>query len=282
MSFSPPSPTTPRSGVLELPDYPIGPLSLLVVQPTPFCNIDCDYCYLPTRNLRGVIQPETLDKLFRSVFASSIVRDGFSLVWHAGEPLVLPIAFYERANACLARHNACRLPVRVCFQTNGMLVTDAWCEFFIESGARVGVSLDGPQELHDRHRKTRGKRGTFDRVMAGVRRLQRAGVAFSVICVLTRESLLQPRRIFSFFAEEGITNVGFNVEELEGDHTVDVDRLRGGARALLSVHGGDHFAAREQRHPCARARYLRRLPEVRPADGDRPAMHAIAHHICGL
>jgi uncharacterized protein len=205
--------------MLESPDHPIGPLSLLVVQPTPFCNIDCDYCYLATRNLRGVIQPETLDKLFRSVFASSIVRGGFSLVWHAGEPLVLPIAFYERANACLARHNARQLPVRVCFQTNGMLVTDAWCEFFIESGARVGVSLDGPRELHDRHRKTRGKRGTFDRVMAGVRRLQRAGVAFSVICVLTRESLLQPRRIFSFFAEEGITNVGFNVEELEGGHT---------------------------------------------------------------
>lgn len=196
----------------------IGPLSLLVIQPTPFCNIDCDYCYLPTRSLRSVIQLEVLDKLFESVFASSIVHGGFSIVWHAGEPLVLPISFYERANAILAHRNTRQLPVRVCFQTNGLLITDAWCRFFIDSRARVGVSLDGPRELHDSHRRTRGKQGTFDRAMKGVRRLQQAKVPFSVICVLTREALLQPRRIFSFFAEREITNVGFNVEELEGAH----------------------------------------------------------------
>jgi uncharacterized protein len=196
----------------------VGPLSLLVVQPTPFCNIDCDYCYLPDRQSRGVVKPETLDALFRSVFASSILRDGFSLIWHAGEPLVLPVAFYERALALLACHNALALPVKVCFQTNGLLIDDQWCRFFLDSGAKVGVSLDGPRDLHDRHRRTRGGRGTFDRAMKGVRRLQDAGIVFSVICVLTREALLEPRRIFAFFEEAGIRDIGFNIEELEGDH----------------------------------------------------------------
>jgi len=204
----------------EAPDYPVGPLSLLVVQPTPFCNIDCDYCYLPQRNMRAIIQTETLERLFASVFASSILASrGFSLVWHAGEPLVLPVEFYRPANEILARHNTPALPVRVCFQTNATLISDDWCAFFAATGAQVGISLDGPQELHDRHRKTRAKAGSFNRTMAGLRRLQRAGIEFSVICVLTRESLLQPRRIFSFFAEQGITDVGFNVEELEGQHT---------------------------------------------------------------
>jgi uncharacterized protein len=199
-------------------DIRCGPLSLLVVQPTPFCNIDCDYCYLPDRQVRGIIEPKTLEALFAAVFASSILGDGFSLLWHAGEPLVLPISFYEQANALLARHNLHGTKVRVCFQTNGLLISDAWCQFFLDSGARVGVSLDGPRDLHDRHRRTRGGRGTFEGVMAGVRRLQRAGVAFSVICVLTREALLQPGRIFDFFEQAGIKEVGFNIEELEGSH----------------------------------------------------------------
>ena len=196
----------------------VEPLSLLVVQPTPFCNIDCDYCYLPDRQNRGVIKPETLDALFAGVFASSILRDGFSLIWHAGEPLVLPVAFYEQALAMLARHNARGLKVKVCFQTNGLLVDDKWCRFFLDSGAKVGVSLDGPRDLHDRHRRTRGGRGTFDLAMKGVRRLQDAGIEVSVICVLTRDALLEPRRIFAFFEQAGIRDIGINIEEQEGDH----------------------------------------------------------------
>jgi uncharacterized protein len=198
-------------------DIAAGPLSLLVVQPTPFCNINCDYCYLPDRANRAVIADDTLERIFERVFASPITRVRFSLIWHAGEPLVLPIAFYERANAVIARNNTRGVKIRTSFQTNGLRLNDEWCGFLRDSGARVGISLDGPQELHDRHRRTRGGKGTFERTMAGLRCLQRAGIEFSVICVLTRDSLLQPRRIFEFFGL-GVAEVGFNVEELEGEH----------------------------------------------------------------
>ena len=72
-------------------------IDLLVIQPTPFCNIDCKYCYLPDRNSKAVVATETLRNLFSQVFASGWTRGGLSVVWHAGEPMVLPIAFYRDA-----------------------------------------------------------------------------------------------------------------------------------------------------------------------------------------
>lgn len=194
-----------------------GPLSLLVVQATPFCNINCDYCYLPDRLSKHVMSEATLDALFERVFESPYVLDeGFTLVWHAGEPLVVPIDFYRKAPSILARHNRRRVPVATSFQTNATLIDDRWCEFFKEVDARIGVSLDGPRVLHDQHRKTRRGDGTYDRVMAGVACLQKHGIPFSVICVLTASSLEMPDAIYDFFVENGITDVGFNVEEMEG------------------------------------------------------------------
>lgn len=194
-----------------------GPLYLLVVQPTPFCNIDCDYCYLRNRTDKHVMSQSTLETLLRKVFASPYVPDkGFTLVWHAGEPLVLPVSYYRDALNILRQQNRRDLPVRFSFQTNGTLIDQEWCAFFKEANASVGVSLDGPRELHDRHRKTRNGKGTFDRVMKGIRLLQNNDVSLSVICVLTAESLTMPEAIYRFFVENGITKVGFNVEEMEG------------------------------------------------------------------
>ena len=104
------------------------------------------------------------------------------------------------------------------FQTNGTLIDDAWCTFFIEQRVNVGVSIDGPQRLHDRHRRTRSGRGTYDRAIAGVRLLRRRQVPFHVISVLTTESLAAPQEMFDFYVAEGIEAVCFNVEESEGGH----------------------------------------------------------------
>ena len=74
-----------------------GPLELLVLQPTPFCNLDCAYCYLPDRDSKRRMSDATLNRVFQFVFSSGIVEQGFTVVWHAGEPMVLPVAYYERA-----------------------------------------------------------------------------------------------------------------------------------------------------------------------------------------
>ena len=193
-------------------------IQLVVVQPTPFCNIDCRYCYLPNRNSKAVVAEKTLANLFSQVFASGWAQDGLAVVWHAGEPLVLPTDFYRRAFRLIEGLRPPELTLTHAFQTNGTLIDDAWCAFFAEESVNVGVSVDGPRHLHDLNRVTRAGRGTFDRTIAGIRALRRNGVPFHVISVLSAESLAAPREMFDFYVSEGIDHVGFNVEESEGDH----------------------------------------------------------------
>jgi uncharacterized protein len=193
-------------------------IELLVVQPTPFCNINCSYCYLPDRGSKAVMADETLHNLFLQVFASGWACNELSIVWHAGEPMVLPIEFYRRAFRTIEGLKPRDVEVRHSFQTNGTLVTERWCEFFAEADVKVGVSIDGPERFHDRNRLTRSGRGTFDRTIAGVRLLRKHRLPFHVISVLTAESLAAPREMFDFYVAEGIDQVCFNVEETEGDH----------------------------------------------------------------
>src|SRR4051812_23841774 len=107
---------------MTTPSEPRGPLELLVVQPTPFCNIDCSYCYLPDRQSTKRMSLAVLEQTFAWVFASGLAREPFTLLWHAGEPLVMPLPFYEEAVRLLDRHNTAGLPVQQSFQTNGTLL----------------------------------------------------------------------------------------------------------------------------------------------------------------
>jgi uncharacterized protein len=202
-------------------------IELLVIQPTPFCNIDCRYCYLPDRNSKAVVSSETLSNLFSQVFASGWTGDRLSVVWHAGEPMVLPIEFYREAFRMIDRLKPAELKVAHSFQTNGTLIDEAWCGFFADKRVGVGVSIDGPKRFHDRHRLTRSGRGTFDRTIAGIRMLRRHQVPFHVISVLSPASMAAPGEMFDFYVEERIEQVCFNVEESEGDHVSDSFREAG-------------------------------------------------------
>ena len=202
-------------------------IDLLVIQPTPFCNIDCHYCYLPDRNSKAVVAQQTLHNLFSQVFASGWVSDCLSVVWHAGEPMVLPIDFYRAAFRMIDPLKPAEVEVTHSFQTNGTLIDEEWCGFFAEERIGVGVSIDGPKQFHDRHRLTRAGRGTFERTMAGIRLLLRHRVPFHVISVLSAASMAAPDQMFGFFVEEGIEQVCFNVEESEGNHVSESFREAG-------------------------------------------------------
>src|ERR1051325_3884744 len=204
-----------------------GPLELLVVQPTPFCNIDCSYCYLPDRRNTRKITVEILEQIFAWTFRSGLVREPFTLLWHAGEPTVLPASFYEAATVLLERYNDSGFEVTQSLQTNATLVDDAWCEFIKRRKVNVGVSVDGPAFLHDRYRKTRRGGGTFEKTLQGMRRVQDHGIDFNTITGLTADSLAYPDELFDFFVENGITSVSFNVEEIEGPHVAS-SLARGG------------------------------------------------------
>ena len=194
-----------------------GPLELLIFQVTPFCNIDCRYCYLPERGSKRVAHPAVLEDTLRFVAEGGLARRPFTISWHAGEPLAAPKGFYQAAGDILQSYQN-RLGVRItqALQTNATLIDNDWCEHFLRHGVRVGVSLDGPAFLHDRQRVTRSGAPTHQSVLRGVKLLQRHGVPFSVIAVLTDGSLDYADEVFSFFVECGIREVGFNIDEIDG------------------------------------------------------------------
>jgi len=193
---------------------------LVVIQPTSLCNINCRYCYLPQRNLNNRISDATLEQIFKALFASSSFLDGrVTCVWHAGEPLVLSTAFYRRAFAIQQKWNSAGIAIINSFQTNATLITQEWCDFILEQHVRIGVSIDGPQFLHNAQRVDWANHGTFEHVMRGIQLLKANNIPFSVISVVTGETVLYPDEFWHFFMEVRPTRLGLNPEEVEGCNT---------------------------------------------------------------
>ena len=189
---------------------------LVIIQPTSLCNINCRYCYLPNRAVKKRISPETLEQLFKVLFASPFLAENILFAWHAGEPLVLPIDFYELAFQLQERWNLKQVHITNAFQTNATLITQKWCKFFQKHNIKVGVSLDGPQQIHDTNRQDRAGKGTFERAMRGVALLRANNIAYSIISVITSASLHQPDQFWQVFSEQQPVRLGLNPEETEG------------------------------------------------------------------
>ncbi len=222
---------------------------LLILQPTPFCNIDCDYCYLPDRDSTARMSLATMRHAAERMLADDLVGAQLTVVWHAGEPLTLPVSFYDAAIATLHEVLGAHCELSHSIQTNATLIDDAWCQLIERHRIRIGVSVDGPAELHDAHRRTRGGRGTHARVLRGMACLRAHGIAFHAIAVVTPATFARADAFFDFFEAQGVTEVGCNFDEAEGAHTT----------SSLTGHEASHaaFIARllaRSREPGARTR----------------------------
>ena len=200
-----------------------GPIGLVVVQSTSLCNLDCDYCYLPERQRRQIFDLALLPLLVQRILESPFAGPHISLVWHAGEPLTLPCSYYDEATAIIARclkdYGADGVVIEQHIQTNGTLINDQWCACFRRNRIVVGVSVDGPEAIHDAHRRFRNGRGSHALALQGIQTLRRHGIPFHGIAVVTAAAMEQPEAMYHFFRDNGIHSVGFNVEEQEGVHT---------------------------------------------------------------
>jgi uncharacterized protein len=196
-------------------------LVLAVIQPSPFCNIDCQYCYLPERGSTKRMDEETLRHLGRFLFERpDRVHPGFTILWHGGEPTAVPVSFYERAFAILDSA-AAGTQYRNRFSTNATLLDDRWCELIARWRVAVRVSIDGPQWLHDIKRVDRSGRGTFDRVMRGIEALHAHDIPFDVISTISDVSLDHAQDMWRFYRSIGASALHFCVEEVLGAHTVN-------------------------------------------------------------
>jgi uncharacterized protein len=191
---------------------------LLILQPTPFCNIDCDYCYLPERDSTARMSLDTVRRAAERLRDDGLAGPELTVVWHAGEPLAMPIEFYDEAVAVLREVFGAACAVSHSIQTNATLIDDDWCELFKRHGIRVGVSVDGPADLHDAHRRTRTGRGTHERVLRGMARLRAHGIAFHAIAVVMPATFAQADAFFDFFVDQGVSELGCNFDEAEGLH----------------------------------------------------------------
>jgi uncharacterized protein len=197
-------------------NYQIGPVELLIFQSTSFCNLDCKYCYLPDRNTKNRIDIKKVAITFQKLVDEKLLKDELNIVWHAGEPMVVPIEFYEQVNILVEEIIPKTVKVNFHIQTNATLINEDWCDFFIKSDMQVGVSLDGPKHINDRNRILRNGKGSFDQVMNGVNLLIKNNIPFSVIAVLTDYSLDFPEEIYEFFRNLDVKQLGFNMDEEEG------------------------------------------------------------------
>ncbi|SHG26030.1 cyclophane-forming radical SAM/SPASM peptide maturase GrrM/OscB [Bradyrhizobium erythrophlei] len=197
-----------------------GPIGLVVLQSTGFCNIDCAYCYLPDRaNPRQTMELSTVGEVARLIFDSRLLKHDLDIVWHAGEPLTLSPDYYAQAIGIIERRRSQGVDVHYGIQTNATLIDDNWIDLFERHAISVGVSLDGPRDLHDRNRKYRNGAGSHDRAVAGIAKLQARGYPFHFIGVVTTPSLSRGAELVDYYQRFGPTAIGLNIEELEAHNT---------------------------------------------------------------
>ncbi|MEU7400476.1 radical SAM protein [Streptomyces sp. NPDC044948] len=192
--------------------------SLVLLQPTPLCNLDCRYCYLPARGLARVMSDEVADAVAQTVGAWS-EQHPVTVLWHGGEPLAAGVS---RLTALLDRFPPGRgHPVRHAVQTNATLVDEAWCRLFRGRGIEVSVSVDGPDPGPGAGggRVDRGGRDATGRTLRGVGLLKEHGIAFGAIAVVSDPTPRKAAELHRWFTELGCRVLGVNLVERKGLNT---------------------------------------------------------------
>jgi uncharacterized protein len=173
----------------------------------PICNLDCKYCfYLEKENLypntrHWAMRPEVLERYIQQYIAAQSVDD-VHFAWQGGEPTLLGIDFFRTVVALQQKHAAGK-SIHNALQTNGTLIDDEWGQFLVERNFLVGVSIDGPRELHDHYRVDKGNAPTFDRVMRGLNKLKEHQVEFNTLTVVNRKNSQFPLEVYRFLKEIG-------------------------------------------------------------------------------
>lgn len=198
---SPAAPAAPVSRVARAPFHvmtkPIGSL----------CNLACSYCfYLEKAHLYekpGAMRmsPAVLEQYVRD-YITAQPGPVVSFAWQGGEPTLLGLDYFRHVVELQKRHAGGKM-IENAFQTNGVLVDDEWAKFFAENQFLVGISIDGPRELHDAYRVDKGQQPTFEKVFAGLQALKRNGVEFNTLTTLHRKNAPHPREVYRFLREHG-------------------------------------------------------------------------------
>ncbi len=173
----------------------------------PICNLDCKYCFylekesLYPQNSNWTMPDDVLESYIRQYIETQQIP-AISFAWQGGEPTLLGVDYFRKIVA-LQKNYAKGKKIENAFQTNGILLDDAWGEFLAENHFLVGLSIDGPRELHDCYRVDKGGQPTFDRVARGLGLLKKHGVEFNTLTVLHRVNSQHPLAVYRFLKQAG-------------------------------------------------------------------------------
>lgn len=169
------------------------------------CNMSCEYCYYLQKeklyeDSRFRVMSSDLLELFVKEYIQSQTTADVLFTWHGGEPLLRGLEFYKQVIILQNKYAGGR-HIDNCIQTNGTLIDDEWAKFFADNHWLVGVSLDGPQYLHDKYRRMRGGEASFTRVMKGVEALNRHDAEWNAMAVVTRDTGNDPLSFYHFYKQ---------------------------------------------------------------------------------
>lgn len=188
--------------------------SLLIKPVSAVCNLDCSYCFYldrdadPYRDLPARrMTVETLERLVDSYLFYSYPAATFA--FQGGEPTLAGAEFFETLVKLQQRYGRAGQTVSNAIQTNGVTLDERWCNLFREFHFLAGISIDGPEELHDLYRPDKGGQGTWRKVMRGVELMQREKVEFNALCVVSQANVGKAREVYRFFRGLGIDHLQF-------------------------------------------------------------------------
>jgi uncharacterized protein len=190
-------------------------MSALAPSPLPFhllakpsgstCNLDCTYCFFLSKealypNATHRMPEETLEAYIRQLLEAHTGPE-VTVAWQGGEPTLMGIDFFRKSVELVDQYRRPGQQVEYTFQTNGILLNDEWSDFLKQNNFLVGLSVDGPKEMHDRYRVNKAGEGTFDRVMRGWENLRSCGVEVNILCTVHAANQDHGRRVYRFFRD---------------------------------------------------------------------------------
>jgi uncharacterized protein len=192
--------------ILTVPDAP--PAFHLLAKPTgAVCNLDCSYCFFLSKEMlypgsRFRMADELLETYLRQLIESHARVPEVTIAWQGGEPTLMGLDFFRRAVELVQRFLLPAQRAAHTLQTNGTLIDEEWAAFFKEHEFLVGLSIDGPRELHDAYRVNKGGKGSFDQVMRGLDFLQNAGVEWNALTTIHAANAEHGGEVYRFLRDD--------------------------------------------------------------------------------
>jgi uncharacterized protein len=200
------STTVPRTGGFTFPRNAPPAFHVLIKPTGAICNLDCKYCFFLSKEMlypgsRFQMAEDLLATYLKQLLESHRGRE-VDVAWQGGEPTLMGLDFFKRSVDLVDKLKRPDQTIQYTIQTNGTLLDDAWCAFLKRNNFLVGLSVDGPKELHDVYRVNKGGAGSFDQVMRGLDRLKRHRVDVNILCTVHAANQHHPLKVYRFFRDE--------------------------------------------------------------------------------